>query len=47
MYTTDSQWAAAACHRELSLLLCDDLDDGVEGVEGGFQEGEGYVCTYG
>ena len=26
LYTDESQWEAAAYHRELSLVLCDDLD---------------------
>ena len=32
MYKIDSQWDAAVLHRELSSVLCDDLEGWDEGV---------------
>ena len=51
---TDSQWEAAVQHRELNLLLCDDLDgEGWdeeagerEAQEGGERERERYIYIY-
>ena len=34
MYQIDSQWEAAVQHRELSSVLCGDLEEWDSGVEG-------------
>ena len=47
MCETDNQWEAAVQHRELSLVLCDDLDDRVEGAEEALSGGRGiYVFLW-
>ena len=45
MCKTDSQWEAAVQHREISSVLCGDLDGWDGGWEGG-PRGRGYVYTY-
>ena len=48
MYTickTDSWWEAAAEQRELSLVLCDDLESWDEGEGEGLEEG-GDMCIH-
>ena len=40
MCKTESWWEAAAWHRELSLVLCDDLDRWECGGEGGGREAQ-------
>ena len=38
-------WEAAVQHRELSLVLCDDLE-GCGRLWEGVSGGKGYACTY-
>ena len=48
MCKTDSYWVAAVYHKELSLVLCDDLEGWEEGGAKweGDSRGRGYMYTY-
>ena len=39
------QWEAVKMHRELSLVLCDDIEDGMRVVGGKFKR-EGKICRH-
>ena len=45
MFKTDSRWAAAAEHKGLNSVLCDDLEGWDGGGVGGRPGGRGYMCT--
>ena len=45
MFKTDSWWEVAVQHKELSLVLCDDLE-GWDGGWAGGSRGRGYMYMY-
>ena len=46
MCETDSEWEPAVQHRELSSVLCDDLEEW-DGVVGRRPKRRGYMYTFG